>query len=240
VLLVEDSPEMGIIVAALARRGGYRVVCRQDVAGAWEFLQATKPDLILLDLQLPGPGGLELLRRLQDRRRESLRPAPPVALFGHWNLPEQVAAALEAGVDFVVSKDLVSRPDAWQQRLDNILSAEDGQSPAQRLGWTEGRAGAPPEDWPQRVHAALRHSDLRCLGSETVRLVLGRALQCCLPAAGRTPARDLADILRGDQVTTLVVALAQEVWRLLGSEAGLSFWKALAAVVPDNSDLLAR
>ncbi len=239
VLLVEDSPDLAVIVSALGKRGGHKVDWRSDVPGAWQFLQESVPDLVLLDLQLPGENGLGLYRRVRaDGRLAELA----VALFGHVELPAEAAAALEAGVDFFVAKELVSRPDAWQRRLAEILPPAHGQPRNRPLGWTAEPAVAPPDDWVLRLHGVLRHPALRSFGPEVCRVLLRRAVRrACL---GSAP--DLMDLLDPVRVATartphalqsdvlgrLVASLAEQVWCLLGSEAGAPVWEALARVLP--------
>ena len=109
--LVDDAPDLGLVVTLLGRRAGCEVECRLDVPGAWEFLQHTRPDLILLDRNLPGVSGLELCRRV--RATPALADLP-IALFVYLRLTEDVAAGLEAGVDFLFSKELVGSPDEWR------------------------------------------------------------------------------------------------------------------------------
>ena len=118
-LLVDDSQEMGLIVRSLARRIGWEAAARLDAETAWQAL-GERPDLILLDVNLPGASGLEWLRRV--RRTPELADLT-VALYTHWGLPTDVAAGLEAGVDFVFDKDLATRPADWQRRLLEIGEA---------------------------------------------------------------------------------------------------------------------
>jgi CheY-like chemotaxis protein len=239
VLLVEDSPDLAVIVSALGRRGGYKVDCRADVPGAWEYLGGSIPDLVLLDLQLPGENGLELYRRMRaDERLAGLA----VALFGHVELPADAAAALDAGVDFFVAKELVSRPDAWQRRLGEILPPAHGQPRDRPLGWTAEPAVAPPDDWIQRLHGALRHPALRAFGPEVCRVLVRRAVRRAR-LGGAADLEDLLDpvrvatartlpALQSDVLHRLVASLADQVWCLLGSEAGAPVWAALDRVLP--------
>jgi CheY-like chemotaxis protein len=239
VLLVEDSPELALIVSALGRRGGYAVIHRPDVPSAWHSLQESGPDLVLLDLRLPGESGLELCRRVRaDERLAGLA----VALFGHGGLSADAAAALEAGVDFFVAKELLSQPDAWQRRLGEILPPAHGQPRQRPLGWTAEPAGAPPDDWIQRLHAALRHPSLRAFGPEARRLLLRRAVRQARPG-GVPDLEDLLDpervgpartrsILPPEGLWRLIASLMDQVWCFLGSEAGAPVRAALAAVLP--------
>lgn len=122
-LLVEDSPDITWIVQRLGRRTGHEVMVCSDVPAAWEALHQRRPDLVLLDLNLPGARGEDLCRRVRaDPTLEYL----PLALFTHWDRPEDVIAGLEAGADYVVSKELLADPVAWGRRLADCL----GRSPS--------------------------------------------------------------------------------------------------------------
>ena len=117
-LLVDDDPDLGLIVRVLARRCGHVMTHRLDAESAWVSLETERPDLVLLDVNLPGTGGLEFLRDL----RASPHARQAVALFVQPALTRDIAAGWAAGADYHVSKDLVTRPDAWKQRLDEILA----------------------------------------------------------------------------------------------------------------------
>ncbi len=242
VLLVEDSPDLALIVSALGRRGGYAVECRTDVAGAWEYLAGAMPDLVLLDLRLPGESGLELCRRVRAEKRLAQL---PVALFGHGGLTADLAAALEAGVDFFVAKELTSQPVAWQRRLAEILPPAHGQPRPPLLGWTAEPAAAPTGDWVPRLRGALRHPAFRGFGPEVQRILLRRAAECAFPEgapeldalltpAGLPPAH-LTPLHRPDALHRLVASLVEQVWCLLGTEAGAPVRAALTAVVSGSS-----
>ena len=123
-LLVDDDPDMGFLVRILSRRSGLALTHRLDAESAWSGLDAERPDLVLLDVNLPGTGGIEFLERLRASP-EHTRQA--VALFVQPALMRDVAAGWAAGADYHLSKDLVTRPDAWKQRLDEILAHLHGR-----------------------------------------------------------------------------------------------------------------
>ena len=109
-LLVDDEPDLALIVALLGKRAGHRVACCADVPSAWERLCQGLPDLVLLDVNLPGESGLELCRRARNAGPEKPGLAEVrMALFVQLALIGDVAAGLEAGADLPISKDLVSR-----------------------------------------------------------------------------------------------------------------------------------
>jgi CheY-like chemotaxis protein len=122
-LLVDDMAEIALIVQRLARPLGYQVLHCRRAEEAWEQLRQVRPDLLILDLNLPGMSGRELCRRLrQDPPLAGLR----VAYLSSG--PELEALAAEpdrGGADYLLSKDLLARPEAWQGRLQEILGDGD-------------------------------------------------------------------------------------------------------------------
>jgi DNA-binding response OmpR family regulator len=68
VLVVEDEPAIAASVAARLRAEGFRVDVAHDGPSAVAQAAAAEPDLVVLDVMLPGFGGLEVCRRLHARR----------------------------------------------------------------------------------------------------------------------------------------------------------------------------
>src|SRR5262245_25038276 len=120
VVLVDDLADLHLIVVRLGQRAGHRVVSFARAEDAWEFLRHERPDLVLLDRNLPGMSGLELCRLIRDTPALA---GVPVALFSQGSRPDEDEAAQAAGADFFLSKDLLCRPEAWQRRLGEILNA---------------------------------------------------------------------------------------------------------------------
>lgn len=65
VLLVEDEPNIVEAVRFLLTREGWTVDCHDNGLDAVEKVQTVKPDLLILDLMLPGKSGLDILRELR-------------------------------------------------------------------------------------------------------------------------------------------------------------------------------
>src|SRR5581483_7134417 len=101
ILLVDDDADLGLVVRTLGRRAGWNVEHRPDAAAAWEALRQAVPDLLLLDVNLPGESGPDFCRRLLAEPRLN---GLAVALFAQLALSADVAAGLEAGADFFVAK----------------------------------------------------------------------------------------------------------------------------------------
>jgi len=69
VLAVDDDPMVLEVLRALLESQGMRVVALDDPAGFWEAVQQTAPDLVVLDVDMPGVDGVELCRVLRNDRR---------------------------------------------------------------------------------------------------------------------------------------------------------------------------
>lgn len=109
ILHAEDDVMTQILVQALAEDFGHKVTAVADGAAALDRLAAEPFDLLLIDMQMPVMDGLAATREL--RRREAAAGAPrlPVIMLTANSMPQDVAAALAAGVDRHVSKPVTSQ-----------------------------------------------------------------------------------------------------------------------------------
>ena len=80
-LIVDDNPENLKLILVLLATCGHELVTATDAIQALAVIERQRPDLILLDLQLPGMDGLELTRRL--RANEQTRSIPIVAVTAY-------------------------------------------------------------------------------------------------------------------------------------------------------------
>jgi len=101
VLLVEDNEVNQLLTSSVLEREGFAVEIAGTSVQAMEILRSRMPDLILMDIQLPGLDGLSFARML--KADPSTEPIPIVALTAHaMNGDEQMLR--EAGMDAYVSK----------------------------------------------------------------------------------------------------------------------------------------
>ncbi|HYT89044.1 MAG TPA: response regulator, partial [Gemmataceae bacterium] len=117
-LLVEDMDEVGRIVQRLAKHAGHSLEWVTRAEEAWAYLQEHRPELVLLDIHLPGMDGIELCRKLRAAPEHA---GLPIALFSGGAEAEDIKTGLEAGANFVLAKELLCQPDAWRRRLEEIL-----------------------------------------------------------------------------------------------------------------------
>lgn len=239
-LLLEDTPDATLIVRRYAARAGQDIVACQTVAEAWERLQGgPRPDLVLVDVNLPGESGLDLCRLV---RANATLAELPLALFGGRDRSGDLVAGLDAGIDFFLSKDLLARPDAWQDRVREILEAIDGRHAPPSLSWTgPATPGSPPAPAAglDALNFALRHVLARQYGTDVVQALLRRAVG--QPAQSPSTSHQHENALAPDGVgldvertdaPRVAAALAEQLWRLFGSTASAAGRAALAAVSP--------
>ncbi|TAK25052.1 MAG: response regulator [Chloroflexota bacterium] len=118
VLIVEDNSANLMLASAVLRRAGYRVSEARSAEDAIVRLAHSKPDLILMDVQLPGQDGLALTRQIKaDPETADLI---VVALTAH-AMKEDRARALDAGCDGYIAKPINTRTLA--DELDGVLRA---------------------------------------------------------------------------------------------------------------------
>jgi two-component system, OmpR family, response regulator ResD len=123
VLVVDDEHTIAEVVARYLERAGYET--RQAFAGpeAVAAVESWDPDLVVLDVMLPGFDGLEVMGRVQDsrsrRREDESRPAV-ILLTARGEEPDRISGLRRGADDYVVKPfspaELVARVDAVLRR----------------------------------------------------------------------------------------------------------------------------
>ncbi len=123
VLVVDDDCTVSDVVARYLVHEGYTVDRAATGAAALELVADRAPDLVILDLMLPGMSGLEVCRRLRD-----IAPLPVIMLTARGEETDRVLG-LELGADDYVTKpfsprELVLRVSAVLRRAQRPLTPE--------------------------------------------------------------------------------------------------------------------
>jgi two-component system, OmpR family, phosphate regulon response regulator PhoB len=101
VLIADDEPSMRLLVRATIESNAYEVVEAADGDEAWTFIKHNKPKVVLLDVQMPGRTGLEILRGIRnDPTLKSIR----VIVMTAKALAADKTAGMSAGADFYLTK----------------------------------------------------------------------------------------------------------------------------------------
>jgi len=116
VLVVDDSTTVVSLLGRMLRQNGYVVLEAFDAEKGIEMALAEKPDLVFLDIVLPGMSGFAALRQL--RRQPSTRDIPVIMMSGNEQATEQFYAQRIGADDFM--KKPFSRAEVFM-RIENLL-----------------------------------------------------------------------------------------------------------------------
>jgi DNA-binding response OmpR family regulator len=116
ILIVEDEPSISEVVELYLRRAGFQVQAVSDGDAALKLLGSHLPDLVVLDVMLPGSDGFSILRWIRDRSD-----VPVIFITARREEVDRIAG-LELGADDYVVKpfspqELVSRVRAVLRRI---------------------------------------------------------------------------------------------------------------------------
>jgi len=103
VFIADDSTVLQeCLVALLSDLKDIQVVGQaRDVPGAIEFLRQLEPEVVILDIRMPGGSGIEVLRSI---RAASPKPPPFVIILTNYPYPQYRKECEEAGADFFLDK----------------------------------------------------------------------------------------------------------------------------------------
>jgi DNA-binding response OmpR family regulator len=117
ILVVDDEPTIGEVVCRYLQRAGYETHVALDGLQAVEETAARGPDLVVLDLMLPGLDGLEAMRRI---RALGGRRTPIILLTARGEESDRVIGLRLGADDYIVKPELVARVDAVLRRIDTV------------------------------------------------------------------------------------------------------------------------
>jgi DNA-binding response OmpR family regulator len=147
VLVVDDEPTIVEVVSRYLERSGFETFGAADGPEALRQAELRRPDLVVLDLMLPGFDGLEVMRRLHERPGP---PTPVILLTARGEENDRLAGLRHGADDYVVKpfspNELVARVEAVLRRATPV-AAED-------------EVAAPIEHGPLRVEPASRRAFL--------------------------------------------------------------------------------
>jgi DNA-binding NarL/FixJ family response regulator len=117
ILVVEDNSLMRRTLAETIRNRLAQAVIREAVNGreALSIIEETRPDLILMDIELPDSNGLDLTRRIKKRN-----PLTRIIVISLYDGPEYREAAAKNGADGFLSKRTAS-PGEIGQAVQNLV-----------------------------------------------------------------------------------------------------------------------
>lgn len=119
ILVVEDFEDTRLLMKVWLGKKGYRIVEAADGQKALEVALRESPDLIIMDVEMPGMDGLTATRNM--RQHECLREVPIITVSAY-AADQYRAAALAAGSNEYVSTPFA--PETLEKLIENYLSAK--------------------------------------------------------------------------------------------------------------------
>ena len=182
VLVLDDEPRMVDIVAMVLRRDGHDVAAFTDAEAALAALAADPFDLLVTDLRMPGPDGLEVLRRA----RASCPGLPVILMTAHASVATAIEAMKLGAVDYVEKPFNNDELKALVRRgVDLTRLARENRSLRVALRGRDGQGAIVAESPVMReVLALVRRSAaapstvLLCGESGTGKELVARAIHC--------------------------------------------------------------
>jgi CheY-like chemotaxis protein len=115
ILIVEDSPDNMKLFRTILGLKGHEVTGLSGGDGLLEAIEGSSPDLVLMDIQLPGKDGFTLLQEIRESPAASVR---VIALTAHAMTGDR-ERALEAGFDGYITKpiDIRNFPEQVQRAM---------------------------------------------------------------------------------------------------------------------------
>jgi DNA-binding response OmpR family regulator len=128
VLIADDEPSIVAAVEFLLRRAGYEVRVARDGEEALKLVEASTPDLVLLDVMMPGKSGYEVCARLRERAEwRDLK----IIMLSAKGRDAEVSKGLSLGADVYVTKPFSTR-DLMAKIQGLIESSASGSSKGER------------------------------------------------------------------------------------------------------------
>jgi two-component system, OmpR family, KDP operon response regulator KdpE len=122
ILVVDDEPQIRRVMRSTLSTHGYVITEAKSGEEALESLGANRPDLVLLDMNMPGIGGIEACRAIRSASDI------PIIMLTVRNAERDKVAALDAGAD-----DYVVKPFGFEELLARIRAALRRYSPGDAL-----------------------------------------------------------------------------------------------------------
>lgn len=120
ILLVEDDEFLHSLLVKKLTQVGYEVISAMDGEQALEMVEKSKPDLILLDIILPGIDGFEVAEKIKANNNRVIREVPIIVL-SNLGQKEDIQRALSLGVtDYMIKANFTS--EEILDKIQKVLS----------------------------------------------------------------------------------------------------------------------
>jgi len=118
ILIADDEPSIVAAVEFLLKRGGYEVRVARSGDEALELIEASPPDLVLLDVMMPGRSGYDVCKRLRERPEwKDLK----IIMLSAKGRDAEVSRGLLLGADVYITKPFSTRD--LMAKIQGLLEA---------------------------------------------------------------------------------------------------------------------
>lgn len=167
IMTVDDEPDIRFLVRRILEKAGYEVIEAGSGEECLEKLKKERPDLILLDIMMPGLNGWETLKKI--RAKEEWKPIPVAMVTVKSILPEMQSKSMDIGelVDYVekpfTRETLLNRVTAI---FDTVAEIENMRKRLESIRDTQ--LSAMIEEYETQAKASLLHRNIRITLQETL------------------------------------------------------------------------
>ena len=237
VLVVDDDPDMAGLLARLLKQQGMQAEIAGNGDAALAMIAATTPDLVLLDVQMPGSSGFDICRRLKGDEATALL---PVVLITALEDQQSRVRGIEAGADDFLSKpvrreELIARVKTLRRLHETRKELEGRRLAAEVQRKEEIRRAFARYISPRLAERVLRESRgseevFRNLSDRTVVVALFADLRGFTRLSETVPVSSIVPML--NDFFTVLTAAAHENEGTVFSMAGDSLLVGFNVPVP--------
>ncbi len=122
ILIVDDDPELIRLVGVTLQRAGYQPIAARNAEEALKKVRSEQPDLVILDVMIPGVSGIDICRRLRSQPQTLTL---PIIMFSAHSQVDIKIESIEAGADDYLTKpinpkELVARVAGMLRRTQQL------------------------------------------------------------------------------------------------------------------------
>jgi FixJ family two-component response regulator len=147
IYIVDDDPAIRQLLSMIFSEAGYEVTCFAEGASFLASARAATPACIILDVNIPGQSGLDILKQLNAQDY----PAPIFVISGQGDIPTAVEAIRNGALDFI------EKPFRGQEVVTRVRESIEAWTRRQQSGLA---ASAPAVGFPSREPLTARECDV--------------------------------------------------------------------------------
>ncbi|MFG1922321.1 response regulator transcription factor [Cryptosporangium sp. NPDC048952] len=129
IVIAEDDPDIRVMITEKLSRAGHQVTAAEDGAAAIVAVKNSVPDVVVLDMQMPGLSGLDVVRLI---RADPTTAKVPVIMVTSHSQPQYIGESFNSGVDDFLAKPFSPRELA--ARIDHLLQGSTVPDDDQLIG----------------------------------------------------------------------------------------------------------